>query len=236
MLAPSTSLSAQVRVGESFEGVPLSWLENRFGKTKIWQGDSPVAVTSRLGDRPAIRAVPEQDGLAIITLETTPDRLTYRDWEKFKSFVKHKDFATALEDHAARGLPETGFVETYTRHVKSLVSVGSGSGKDRAFGLQTEIVALANPYTDDLSNGMPVQVFYLGEPRVDAQVEVFEKQGETVNVFLTRTDEAGRATIPVKPGHSYLLDAVVLRDTGADDPSEGAVWESLWAGLSFATP
>ena len=40
---------------------------------------------------------------------------------------------------------------------------------------------------------------------------------------------------PVFPGRQYLADAVVLR---AVDPaaSGGAVWESLWAALTFATP
>jgi hypothetical protein len=39
--------------------------------------------------------------------------------------------------------------------------------------------------------------------------------------------------IPVKSGHEYLLDAVVLR---AADPDDGAVWETLWAALTFAVP
>ncbi len=151
-------------------------------------------------------------------------------------YLTHKDFKFALAEHADRGLPQTGFAESYTRHVKALVAVGSGEGQDRVIGLETELIALSNPYTDDLSGGLPVQLLYLGTPRADAQIEVFEKDVDSVKVFTIRTDDTGVGVIPVKPGKRYLLDAVVLRGTGVDSPSEGAVWETLWAGLSFATP
>ena len=66
-----------------------------------------------------------------------------------------------LARHAARGLPELAFREAYTRYAKSLVAVGAGKGSDARVGLKIEVVAGANPYTDDLSGAMPVQVFYL---------------------------------------------------------------------------
>ena len=104
-------------------------------------------------------------------------------------------------------------------------------------GLETEIVALNNPYTDPASEGMRVKVLYQGSVRADAQVEVFEKASDgTVDVALYRTDAEGLAVLPLKPGHEYLVDAVVLRDTGNNDPAAGAVWHSLWASLTFAVP
>ncbi len=229
-------LSAHIFIGETFEGAPMSWFPDRIARAEILLGETSLPITSRLGDRPAIHTQSAQNGLGIIVVETTPSRLTYREWARFEKFVAHKDFPTALQDHRDRGLPETGFTEIYTRHVKSLVAFGDGKGSDRQFGLETEIIALTNPYTDDISRGVPVQVLYLGEPRADAQVEVFEKAGEDIEVFTLRTDPQGKVMIPVKPAHSYLLDAVVLRDTGAESPAEGPVWETLWAGLTFRTP
>ena len=64
-------------------------------------------------------------------------------------------------------------METYRRYAKSLVAVGDGKGSDRDVGLDTEIIALANPYTDDVSGGLPVLVTLYGEPRKDAQVETY---------------------------------------------------------------
>ena len=115
--------------------------------------------------------------------------------------------------------------------------MGSGAGADAPVGLDTEIVALKNPYTDDPSTGLPVQVMYQGTPRAEAQIEVFEKMSSgTVRVFTLRTDAHGQATVPTLPGRSYLLDAVVLRPTGNTDPDAGPLWHSLWASLTFAVP
>jgi uncharacterized GH25 family protein len=169
--------------------------------------------------------------------ESTDLKLRYTDFEKFKRFVAHKDLAGAVAAHEARALSKTEFTEAYSRYAKSLVAVGEGAGQDRAFGLETEIVALANPYTDDLDKGLPVQVFYRGDVRRDAQVELFERMGEVVTITRHRTDENGIASLPVRPGAEYMADAVVIRQPEAKLATElGAVWETLWANLTFAVP
>ena len=89
-----------------------------------------------------------------------------------------------------------------------------------------------------MSDGIDVEVLYLGKPWAGAQVEIFEKAAdESVAVSTVRTDEAGRVTVPVKAGHRYMLDAVVLREPAPDLAAEkNAVWESLWANLTFEVP
>lgn len=139
-----------------------------------------------------------------------------------------------LERHEERGLAQSGFQETYTRFAKSLIGVGDAQGADRATGMEFELTALANPYTDDLSGGLPVALSYRGAPRPDTQIELFERGPDgMVAVTRLRTDADGRARIPVRPGHAYQLDAVLLREA---PPDSGAAWESLWANLTFALP
>jgi len=234
---PLEAIRADIRVGQNFEGSRYSFLPKNFERFDIVIDGQVIAVEGTLGDRPALNMAVPGEGLAVVVHETTDSRLTYSEWVKFTNFVAHKAFPGVLEAHAARGLPETGFVESYRRFAKSLIAVGNGAGRDKEVGLTTEIVALANPFTDDTSGGLPVKVLYRGAPRADAQLEVFDKDptGE-VEVTLYRTDDAGQATVPVAPGHSYLLDAVVLRDTGNNDPDAGPVWHSLWASLTFHVP
>jgi len=151
----------------------------------------------------------------------------------------HKDFGDIRTQHDARGLPEEGFKEAYTRFSKSLIGVGPAAGADLRIGLETEIVALTNPYVDDLSNGMRVQVFYGQTPRANVQVEVFEKASPEAEarIFTLRPDADGIATIPVKPAMTYQLDSVVLREPSATLAAERtAAWETLWANLTFRTP
>ncbi len=224
--------------GEKFAGTDLPYFPRRFARLDAVSGEVVAPVEGRLGDSPAIDIPAPDDGLAVLVYVSNPSILTYDDWETFAGFVEHKDFAGAVARHEARGLPKDAVVESYARFAKSLVAVGTGAGGDVAAGLETEIVAMANPYTDDMSAGMPVQVLYDQMPRADVQVELYEKSPDgTVDITVHRTDETGTVTLPVTPGMSYLVDAVVLREAGPVlQFRTGAMWESLWASLTFAVP
>lgn len=225
---------ADLRNGQEFDGIIHAYFAKRAVRFEVIQNGRTTAYAGRLGDVPAIQLQPDAAGLLTLLYQSKPQTLTYENWEKFAAFASHKDFPDIRERHIARGLPEQDFTETYTRYVKSLIAVGHGRGSDRSSGMRTEFVALANPYTGDLRTGLPVQLFEQGKPRPDAQVEVFERAPDgAVSIRLTRTDGAGTAIIDVKPGHSYLIDAVVLYPA----PDGGtAVWDSHWAALTFAVP
>lgn len=227
---------ADIRVGETFSGASYAFIPQRFERFELVMGDKAVPVAGTVGDRPALNMAAPGEGLVTVVHQTGDSILTYSDPGLFENFVTHKDFAWALDINRERGIPETGFRERYSRYAKSLIAVGAGEGADREVGMETEILALANPYTGDLAAGMPVRVLYQGQPRVDTQVEVFDRAPDgTVSVTLHRTDGNGEATIPVEAGHEYLFDAVVMRfleGAGPDDP----VWESLWAALTFKVP
>lgn len=236
-IAPEDTLRVGLRIGSEMKGSSLIYLPKDIARFEVIQGDTTRPVEGRMGDNPALVMAGLTDGLAIVVHETMDSTLTYTDFGVFQRFVEHKDFATALADHAARGLPEKNFRETYRRHAKSLIAVGSGAGADRAVGLSIEVVALANPYTDDLSQGLPVLVLLDGAPRPDTQVELFQTAPDgTVTITLHRTDAAGKALLPMQPGMEYLVDNVVLRQLPNDDPAAGPVWHSDWASLTFRTP
>jgi hypothetical protein len=229
---------ASLRNGEKFEGISLAWFESRFTRFDMVLGDTVRPVEGRMGDTPALKSEAWQDGLLTVLHETAPSTVTYRDWAKFERFAEHKDFPTATAEHEARGWPKDVFRESYTRHVKALIAVGDGAGQDRAFGMETEFVALTNPYDAAFDGNMRVQVNYQDAPRADAQIEVFAKAPDgSVEITLHRTDARGQATIPVAPSHEYLFDAVVLRPSPLAGTEERApVWETLWAALTFAVP
>lgn len=235
-LPEGAPLVANLRVGEMLEGPAYPYIERNFTRFDLVQGDAVTPVAGRAGDNPALNMVAPDSGLTVVVHSTRDYSLNYSAWEKFVAFCEHKDFTWALAEHDARGLPRTGFKEQYVRHAKSLIALGDGLGADRAVGLETEIVALANPYTDDMTAGLPVQVLYQGAPRAMAQVELYAQAPDgTVTVALFTTDAQGLATLTVDPGHRYLADAVVLR--AMTPASQGdPVWETLWASLTFAVP
>lgn len=235
-ISPGAQIEANLRVGQDFDGALLSYIPRNFTRFEVAVGGRVLPVEGRMGEKPALQMAAPGDGLAVILYETTDTTLTYDSWDVFARFVTHKDFAGVLERHVARGLPETGFSELYSRHVKSLVAVGDGAGQDREFGLRTEFVALANPYTDDVSGGLPVQLLLEGVPRVDVQVELWERAPDgTVTVAVLRTDSAGQTLLPVTPGHIYMADAVTMLELTPEAPRD-PVWMSLWASLTFEVP
>lgn len=235
-VAPGAPVTASFRNGENFVGGALSYIPGRTARFDMISGDAVSEVPARMGDNPAVALDSASEGLLILVHETTDRIVTYREWARFLRFVEHKAFEGVPDAHRARGLPEDTFRESYRRYAKALIAIGDGAGADRPVGLKTEIVAEANPYTDDLSGGMPVWVLLDGAPKAGAQVEMFDR-GPDGEVEVTRhvADETGRVVLPVAPGHDYLLDSVAIEplEPAADgDP----VWKTHWAALTFAVP
>ena len=231
---PGAPLRADLRIGQNFVGAAYPYFTGQTARFELIRDGRADPYAGRMGDLPALSTVAGAEGLVVILHQSTASTVRYAEWEKFASFAAHKDFPDVRARHLGRGLPEDGFSESYTRYAKALVGVGAARGMDAPTGMETEFVALANPYTDDLTGGFPVRVLYRGTPRAQAQVEVFDRAPDgTVTVTLRRTDAAGGALIPVTAGHVYLLDAVVLRPAPEE---EAAVWETLWAAMTFSVP
>jgi hypothetical protein len=236
-------VTARLVNGQSFDGMVVRYFPKQFVRFTLSLGDTEVSVPGRVGDTPALNMPALGNGLHIATFQSSGDFLSYAEIEKFAKFVKHKDLSASLGTdvlarHAERNLPQTGFWEHYTRFSKALIGVGDAEGADRRMGLETELVALTNPFTDDLSDGMKVQLFWNEAPRADAQIELFSKAPDgVVTVTLHRTDTNGVVSLPVSAGYSYLVDAVILREpVQATSGDREIAWESLWAALTFAVP
>lgn len=234
-LPAGKNIRADLRNGENFNGNQLAYFSRTSKRIEVAGPTGRSALTPRDGDRPAFDVNVSTPGLHVLAYESTPSRITYKEAAKWEKFVEHKDLGEVAAQHGARGLPAEGFKEGYSRHAKALVASGSGAGADRELGLETEFVALINPYDAAYSGQMSLKLLYKGVLRPNAQVEVFEQSGDdNVRVFMTRTNADGIASIRTKPGHSYLLDAVVLRVPESGDAR--VAWETLWAALTFKHP
>lgn len=235
-IAPGATIVADLRIGQNFEGPPFPFLPAGFTRFELVQGAQTLPVSGRIGDMPALRVPAPGPGLWIVVHRAADQVLRYDDPAKFAAFLEHKDLGWVQAEHQARGLPDTGFSERYARFAKSLIAVDAGDGADVEVGLETEILALSNPWTDDVTDGLRVRVLYKGKPRKDAQLEVFARDPEGgVTINKLRTDAMGEVLVPVRAGHEYLLDAVLMRPLFPSAPG-APVWESLWASLTFAVP
>ena len=231
-----TQVRAHIRNGSHMVGVDLPYLPDNLPRFEVVLGDTVTPITARLGDSPAVNVAVAGTGLAVLVAQTTDLTVTYDEFAVFQTFTQHKAMPQIAEEHKARGLPDAGFSETFKRYAKGLVAIGDGAGADRALGMRIEIVARANPYTDDLSQGMPLQVLLDGKPRVGAQLLMLATAADgTVSETPYVTDAEGMAVVAAVSGSTYLADSVDIYAL-ENDPATGPVWHSDWASLTYAVP
>ncbi len=231
-------LTAQLRNGEMFKGVNLSWNDRSTVLAERRQDGELTPVTGRLGDVPAFATAAPEEGLLTLIYQSGYSTITYREYEKFVSFVTEKGFPDVVEAHAARDLPQNPIKEAYVRFAKSLIAVGEGAGEDTPRGLELEVVALDNPYTHQ-GGDLRFQVLYRDVPLIENKVTVFARDaaGE-VTAFDLETTAEGIVSFEPVPGTTYLVDTVVIREPARDLvlETQGSAWESLWASLTFQAP
>jgi|TARA_R110000787_G_scaffold153800_3_gene267670 uncharacterized GH25 family protein len=237
-VAPDATLMAQIVNGSDYTGQNLPYLPQRFVRFDDVVGGQVSPVAGRTGDVPAVQMANPKEGLNVLVYQARNATVDYKDWDTFVRFTEHKDLKGIIEAHSVRGFTQEAFKEIYSRYSKSLVAVGNGAGKDSRTGLETEIVALTNPYTDDVSGGMRFQLWYGNAPRANVRFEVYDRAPDgTVTQTFLKTDAQGMVTVPAKPGYSYMADAVVIREPAKALADEsGALWETLWANMTWAIP
>ena len=243
------SITADLVVGTDFLGVSEIYVPDQIEVFALLgpMADKPIErnkITGRYGDRPAATMAVNKAGLYVILHQTAPIYLTYLAADKFDRFAREKGFENALSEHQERGLSLTKITEQYQRFAKSLIAVGDAGSermvKDRHLGLAIELVAEVNPYQTPPPKIMPIRLFAAGKPLANAQITVFTRHNpRDVESAKYQTDTNGRANFPLLSGRDYLVDSVILRPSRESNTIGGrpaAMWESLWASLTFQIP
>jgi uncharacterized GH25 family protein len=146
------------------------------------------------------------------------------------------------EQHIKNKYPKKEFKEIYSRYAKALIGSGSSIGIDQKIGLEVELVLLKNPYLDDLSEGLIIELFYQGLALTNTQIEVFARNPKKeVTRSTLVTNESGQVLIKTLPQTDYMLNSVIIRkpkkiqnlSKNSDQP---ILWESLWASTTFRAP
>ena len=87
-------------VGQNFKGNKYAYLDSSYKSLNITVGEKTKAIKSRLGDLPTIQEQSAEEGLHIITAETTPAALVYVTPEKFAKFLNlNKGYQAIIYGH-----------------------------------------------------------------------------------------------------------------------------------------
>ena len=191
------TVRVEFRNGEKFSGAQLAYFDRSTTRLQVLQAGKVSTPKPRDGDKPAVSVSKTKPGLMVVAHETSRSTLRYKTWAKFKKFTNHKKFTDMEARHDKRGLPREGFTESYTRHAKTLIAVGPGTGSDKRFGMVTEFVAKTNPYEATYKQKFSAQLLYKGKPRANAPVEIFDRPPSgPVRVSFTQTDGNGASCAP----------------------------------------
>lgn len=167
-------------------------------------------------------------GLATVWLELEPKDIELTDAE----VAEYLDEIGASETTRAIWADRKGrttWRETYTKHAKTFVAVGSPS-RDRSWelpaGMSLEIVPLDDPLAARSGGELKIRLLAAAGPLGGAPVGLMIA-GATERIFRT-TDVKGEATFPLARAGKALFFAVRLRPVAG-----GSRWESDFTTTTF---
>lgn len=238
----SEKISGNLFVGQLMKGVSYGYYPKNFKRFEIKTNNDVKSLNGKIGDKPAIKIPAQGDSLVTIIHVTNNNTVLYNNWISFDKFLTEKNLTSVRAQHLQSNFPKTQFKEMYSRYAKALIGSGTSVGMDKKTGLEVELVLKENPYTHDLTNGLTIELFYKGRPRVDTQIEVFSRDThKMVTKKIISTNARGQATIQVKRKTDYMINAIVMRqptfdETAIKNSTKPILWESLWASTSFTVP
>lgn len=232
-VALGETIYAHEKVGQFFKGNQYAYLSSSYLELLLTVNNKTRDVNSRIGDLPAIHEKADEEGLTLLSAQTPISSVSYKTWEQFEGFIKSKGLDWALDEHKKRGLAKSNFTEAFSRYPKSLVKVGHGKGKDKLLGMPIEWLAETNPYTDQ-ADSVSLRLLWQGKPFANTHVSVFNRFDGKLITSEHETDMEGRVKIPKANGGTFLINAVQMRKPSQEiADSSDAVWESLWASMTY---
>ena len=217
-------------VGQDFRGESQIFLPALFDRYAVVGSAGEQPVTGTAGDDPAGGFTPAQPGLHVVVFHSNLATVNFDSRADFERYLDKEGLerVRSLPDYE-RLVNRKIIRERYSRNAKSLITVGSPAEADRIVGLPLELIAERNPAVGGQRGAFPVRLLLRGKPLQGALVIAFQRTNPVTRI-TARTDENGRALLPLKNPGLWLLSAVHLSPAPRFAREE---WESLWASLTF---
>ena len=235
-VALGSTILAHEKVGTNFKGNEYAYLSESYIELLLSVNGKTRDVKSRIGDLPAIHEKANEEGLTVLSARTSTSTVVYKAWDEFEGFIKSKGLDWVLKEHRKRDLSESDVSEAYSRYPKSLVKVGHGKGKDVFLGMPIEWLAENNPYINT-DEPVKLRLLWHGKPFKNTHVTIFNRiEGKLITSELI-TDSEGKIEVPRANGGEFLVNSVqMIKPSKTIADLTGAVWESLWASMTYQIP
>ncbi|MGI8705112.1 MAG: DUF4198 domain-containing protein [Sphingomicrobium sp.] len=188
------------------------------------------------GFKPSAGVPLDRPGTYLLSLDT-------RD---FRNPMSAKNFETYLEEEGLAGAeaawrraPVTSrkVRESYRRHAKALVQVGTGPQAlegpvTQRIGQRLEIVPGANPYALGAGSSLPATVWFRGKPLAGALVTLGDLDRPKDPLVTVRSDAAGRVSFRLPRPGRWMMNVVWSVPSSAASTD----FETSFSSLTFAVP
>jgi uncharacterized GH25 family protein len=179
----------------------------------------------------------EAPGTYVVVFETDNGGRSALPAQRFNAYARDEGLTPALEyrEHAGKMTADTA--ESYRRVSKAIVQKGPVDARTQAhvttpIGLTLEIVPERSPYVRS-EGDLPVRVFFEGQPLAGALVKLTQLEHDDAPVEERRTDSAGRASFPLTPSGTWLLNVVWTKPATA---SADVDFDTTFSSLTFGFP
>lgn len=219
-----------VRVGENMKGDILPNIPAWYSKFDVITAKGLQEVEGELGSDPAGHFKSGTQGIFAIGYLSTE---TFVDLpaKKFTTYLETQGLEKIIKRREELNESEKNGHEIFYRNVKTLVKVGDKNDANffnYDFGHPLNITPLLNPYDLKLGDELPVQITFNQKPAANLLLRAQINDNDEFR-FSVRTDEQGKASIPLKHKGIWLLHTVDM----ARSTKEDIDWESFWGSLTF---
>jgi len=227
------ALPVNLMVGELFTGDALPRDDSSIRLFALYPGLTapPRAVIGTDGITPGGTVLVDGARTALLAFsgaggvtELPPDRFT--------AYLRSHGLEWVEVEQKARGEESETAREHFHRHAKALLTAAAPDAvAGRVLGQTLEIVPDGDP-TQDASPSFSGRILWRGEPLAGCLM-IARLYSDPLNALQSRSDAAGRFSLPLAQGGVWLLQAVWMERAGW---FSGQDWESHWSSLTFLKP
>lgn len=223
-------IDISIRVGENLKGDALPNIPAWYSKFDVITPEGLKEVDGELGSDPAGYFKSDTDGTYAIGYLSTETEANLNA-KKFNTYLKTQGLDKIITQREALNENDKSGREIFYRNVKTLIKIGKKNNVDFSsydFGHPLNIKPLKNPYELKQGEELPVQITFDQKPAAHLLLRAQIKDNKKF-LFSVRSDEQGKASIPLSHKGVWLIHTVdMIRSTREDID-----WESYWGSLTF---
>jgi hypothetical protein len=236
-VAPNSTLRLQVLNG-TFSKSENAVTKDRLRELSIVGADGvarplDVGGWAETGDTSIVTVRAGQSGTYLIGASLRPREIALKAKE-FNTYLASDGLPDILAARKAGGELERPARERYSKHVKTLVQVGSTrtAGYGAELGYPAELVPLDNPYALRPGGALRVRAVVEGSPVANQVVIAGGRTsgGGRIAQRSVRTNSDGVARIPISSRGVWYVKFISMQRAAADTTID---YESKWATLTF---